>query len=162
MKYVSLDLVFFLVLVAQSVALADEPYTSLSQEALKIIKTQFPDATFTKDQMGNQEFKAKIRSFTIYRPDKMGNWQKGHEELAPDRGGISVRFSVRKGAWSGALAVPYSGTSDLYVFKETHVIKNSPDSTYHIWAEVQTPRFDSPDEIRSKLVALFNDFEKYE
>ena len=122
----------------QSSAVADEPYAPLREEALKIIRTEFPDAAFTKDAEGQYEFKTKTRSFTIYRLDKTGNWQKPSEAEAPDRGGIRVRFFVSKKPWEGALVVPYSGTKDFHVFQVTHVIKNSADGKCHIWAEILT------------------------
>ena len=145
----------------QSSAVADEPYAPLREEALKIIRTEFPDAAFTKDAEGQYEFKTKTRSFTIYRLDKTGNWQKPSEAEAPDRGGIRVRFFVSKKPWEGALVVPYSGTKDFHVFQVTHVIKNSADGKCHIWAEILTPRIDSRERVKEKLVTLFNDFEKY-
>jgi hypothetical protein len=161
MKICSILVSFLALVTAVAVAATKEPFSNLREAALKIVQTEFPDAEFSGDRHNYFYLGKKIRNFTVYRPDKSGNWQKGREQAAPDRGGISVRFAVQRGEWRGALVVPYTGTDDLYIFKETHVIKNSGDRTYHIWAEILTPRLDAPDEIRNKLVTLFNDFDKF-
>ena len=109
-----------------------------------------------------RRFAANIREFVIYRLNKVGQWQKPFNVLAPNRGGISVRFYVKEGTWGGALVVPYNVTNDLHVFKETYIVKNSSDGNWHIWAEILTPKVDSPEAAKNKLVQLFNDFEKYQ
>ena len=147
----------------QFVAFAEEPFHALWEEVLKVLRTKYSDVTLSMDrsQPAILAFSHKMREFVIYRLNKTGDWQKPMNVQAPDRGGLSVRFYVQKGPWEGALVVPYSGTSDLYVFKETHIVKNSADGNWHIWAEVLTPKVDSPEELAGKLVKLFNDFEKY-
>ena len=79
----------------------------------------------------------------------------------PDRGGLSVRYCIRRGTWEGALVVPYSGTNDIHVFRETHIVKNSADGNWHLWAEILTPLVDAPEEVKNKLVQLFQNWEKY-
>jgi len=144
--------------------LADEDFAPLRQEAVKILQTRYPDAGFRTNAYGQEEFAIKTRSFMVYRLDKIGDWQKPHEEQGPDRSGIVVRFTVEKGAWAGALSVPSSGTTittDLHIFRETLVVRNSTNKTSHVWAHILTPAVDPPSDIQQKLVALFHDFEKY-
>lgn len=149
---------------SQTSALSHEPFDSLREAVAQILRSEYPDASLHKDQhLGNIDtFAVNQRQFTIYRLDKVGNWQRPMEVSAPDRGGISVRFYVKQGMWTGALMVPYVGTEDLYVFKETHVVRNSHDGKWHIWAEILTPRADPPAEVMRKLVDVFDEFERYQ
>ena len=56
--------------------------------------------------------------------------------------------------------VPNSGTDDLYVFKETDIIRIS-DGKWHIRAMISTPKIDSPEVVVRKLIEVFTQFEKY-
>lgn len=106
-------------------------------------------------------FRHNMQEFVIYRLNKTGNWQEPITALGPDRGGLSVKFYIKKGKWEGAPLIPYIGTKDLNVFRETHVIKSSKDGQWYIWAEILTPPIDSPEGVRSSLVELFSNFDKY-
>jgi hypothetical protein len=154
-----------LVLLAATLRLgiAGESFIDLEQEATKILRAKYPDAELTKDKDSPdlRVFAKNTRGFVITRLNKVGNWQKPMNAQGPDRGGIGVRFYIKKGKWEGALEVPYNGTSDLHVFRETHVVKNSEDGNWHLWAEILTPPVDAPEEVKNNLVRLFNDFEKY-
>jgi len=143
--------------------LAEETPEALSAEVVKTLREKYADAALTqeKDHPGMQSFSRSTREFLIYRALKTGEWQQPQSTLGPDKGGLLVRFQVTKGRWKGALEVPYSGTEDFYVFKETHVVRQAQDGSCYIWAEVLTPRFDAPSEVAAKLVKLFNEFEKY-
>jgi len=119
-------------------AFADEPFQGVQREVVKILRTQYPDAEFRKDQPYMHVFNRHMREFVIYRLNKVGDWQKPQLVQGPDRGELSVRFYIKRGKWEGALEVPYSGTSDLHVFREIRVVKNSEDGYWHIWAEILT------------------------
>ena len=134
---------------------------SLREEAERILRERFPDAAFTENSIGELEYRSKCREFQIYMLYKTGEWQEAVPTIAPDRGGISVRFRVADGRWKGALAIPHSGTQDFHVFKRSLVVKNSVDGKRHIWAEVLTPKVDPPVEIKKRLLSLFHDFERY-
>jgi hypothetical protein len=144
-------------------AAVDAP-NALNDEVLRIIRTKFADAVLVpdKDYQDTLRFSHNLREFTIYRLNKTGDWQKPFASQGPDRGGLFVRFYVKKGKWEGALKIPYTGTTDLYVFQETHMVKESADGTRHIWAEILTPRVDAPDKVKDELVKVFQGFEKYQ
>jgi hypothetical protein len=144
-------------------AFSAEPFQGVKREAVKILRTKYPDADFghDKDQPYMHIFRHTMREFVIYRWNKTGNWQKPLTVQGPDRGGLSVRYYIKRGRWEGALMVPYSGTSDLHVFRETHVVKNSEDGNWHLWAEILTPPVDAPEEVKNNLVKLFHNWEKY-
>jgi len=150
-----------------SISSADQPFHRLDVEVINILRTKYPDAELRNDkyQKSYHAFTRNMREFVVYRLFKNGNWQNGTKEQGPDRGGISVRYSVEKGRWAGALLVPpigtTSGTGDLHVFKETYVIGNSADGNSHICAFIATPKVDSPEEVANKLAELFRNFEKY-
>ena len=164
MKPVFVVLAFMLSVTTYTTALAGEPFTALEQEVVGILKTKYADAGLSKDTHLSyiRRFAANTREFVIYRLNKVGEWQKPFKVQAPDRGGISVRFYVKEEKWGGALVVPYNGTNDFHVFTETYIVKNSRDGHWHIWAEILTPKVDSPEDVKNKLVKLFNDFEKYQ
>ena len=165
MKPVLIVLAFLFSVATYAAALPGEPFKALEQEVVVILKTKYADAGLSKDKHLSyiRRFAANTREFVIYRLNKVGEWQKPLKVQAPNRGGISVRFYVKEGEWGGALVVPYNGTKDFHVFKETkHVVKNSSDGNWHIWAEILTPKVDSPEEAKNKLVKLFNDFEEYQ
>lgn len=164
MKPVFVVLAFMFSVTTHTTALAGEPFKALEQEVVVILKTKYADAGLSNDKHLSyiRRFVANTREFVIYRLNKVGQWQKPLKVQAPNRGGISVRFYVKEGVWGGALVVPYNGTNDLHVSKETHIVKNSSDGNWHIWAEILTPKVDSPEEAKNKLVQLFNDFEKYQ
>ena len=148
---------------ANMTALAGDSPSALKGEVLRIIQTKYPDAALLldKDSQDMFLFSHNSREYTIYRLNKVGDWQKPFEIQGPDRGGLLVRFYVKKGKWEGALEIPHVGTNDLYVFRETHVVKESADGTRHIWAEIQTPRVDAPEKVKDDLVKIFQDFERY-
>ena len=139
-------------------AFADEPFQGLQREAVHILRTKYPDAEFgnDKDQPSTHIFRRNMREFVIYRLNKVGEWQKPMTVQGPDRGGLSVRFYVRKGKWEGALEAPYNGTNDLHVFRETRAVKNFEDGNWHLWAEILTPPVDAPEDVKNNLVKLFN------
>lgn len=144
-------------------AVAGEPPAAggrLDELVLAALRTVYPDAELRRDRdsSGMHVFARNLRGFVIYRTDKAGEWQKPLTVQGPDRGGFSVRFYVGDGPWGGALLVPYNGIEDMYVFKETHVVRNLADGTHHLWAEILTPRVDAPDALRDRLVAIFNEF----
>jgi len=163
MKPALLSIALILSVATAMAAFADEPFQGIQREAVKILRTKYPDAEFgiDKDQSSMHMFRRNMREFVIYRLNKVGDWQKPLTVQGPDRGGLSVRFYVKRGRWEGALEVPYSGTSDFHVFRETHVVKNSEDGNWHLWAEILTPAVDTPEEMKNNLIKLFNDFEKY-
>ncbi len=163
MKAALLSIALILSVTTATAAFADEPFQGVQREAVNILRTKYPDAEFVtdKDQPSLYMFRRTMREFVIYRLNKVGDWQQPMTVQGPDRGGLSVRFYVQRGKWEGALKVPYNGTSDLHVFRETHVVKNSEDGNWHLWAEILTPAVDAPEEVKNNLVKLFNDFEKY-
>ena len=144
-------------------AFSAEPFQGVRREAVKILRTKFSDANFEydQDQPSMLVFRRTMREFVIYRPDKTGNWQKPMTVQGPDRGGLSVRYYIKRGTWEGALEVPSSGTIDHHVFRETHIVKNSEDGNWHLWAEILTPLVDAPEEVKNNLVKLFNNWGKY-
>jgi hypothetical protein len=144
-------------------ALAVDSPNALKDEVLRIIQTKYADAALLPDKDSQDEltFSHNLREFTIYRLNKVGDWQKPSASQGPDRGGLLVRFRVTKGKWEGALEIPHIGTDDFYVFKETLVVKESTDGKTYIWAEIVTPRVDSPEKVKDELVNVFQDFEKY-
>ena len=152
-----------LILPAAATALADEIPAGLRDDVLKIIRTRYPDAELRPAGDGREGlmFAERMRPFTIYMLDKTGNWQKPMDAQGPDRGGLFVLFSVKTGRWEGALVVPYTGTTDYHVFRETHVIKDAADGTRHIWAMILTPKVDAPEDVKNALVTVFSEFEKY-
>lgn len=160
----ALVVAFMLSLTTHTTALAGEPFKALEQEVIRILKTKYADAGLSKNKHPpyTRQFSADTREFVIYRLDRAGEWQKPIKMPAPDRGGISVRYHVMEGKWGGARFVPHNGTKDFHVFKATYIIKNSSDGNRHIWAEILTPKMNSPEEIKNTLVKLFNDFEKYQ
>ena len=160
MKPVLFVIALVLSLVIADNSFADAPFQDVQQEAITIIRTRYPDGEFRKDKdwPDMYVFSRNMREFVIYRLNKIGDWQKPMTVQGPDRGGLSVRFYVRKGKWEGALAIPYAGTKDLNVFRETHVVRNSKDGEWHIWAEILTPPIDAPEEVKKNLVKLFNEF----
>lgn len=162
MKPALLNMALILSMATATAAFADEPFQGIQREAVHILRTKYPDAEFVKDkdQPSMHIFRRNMREFVIYRLNKVGDWQKPMSVQGP-RGGLSVRFYVQKGKWEGALVVPYNGTSDLHVFRETHVVMNSEDGNRHLWAEIMTPSVDAPEEVKNNLVKLFTDFEKY-
>jgi len=146
-----------------STCLADEPFAGLESAVVEVLQSAYADAALQDDKVfsNTRSFTANLRSFIVYRPNKTGDWQKPREMMAPDRGGISVRFRIMQGSYEGAARLPVAATDDLYLFKETHVVKNSADGEWHIWAEILTPRVDAPVEVRFALVQLFSDFERF-
>lgn len=152
---------------AANIANVDQPFHRLDAEVINILKTKYPDAELKNDkyQESYRLFTRNMREFVVHKLDKVGNWQNAVKEQGPDRGGISVRYSVEKGKWQGALLVPSSGvtsgTSDLHVFKESYVIGNSTDGNWHICANISTPMLDSPEAVAKSLIELFRNFEKY-
>jgi hypothetical protein len=58
-----------------------------------------------------------------------------------------------------ALEIPYIETLDLYVFQETHVIKQTHDGASFIWVKIDNPRVNGHQELVKQLSALFNTFE---
>ena len=149
--------------VASLSASAEESFSRLEDKVIKILESKYNGVELDQDSNYSDmtRFTRNTREFIIYRLNKVGDWQKPMTVEGPDRSGISVRFRVSRGKWNGALVVPYSGTTDLNVFKETHVIRNSQDGKWHIWAEILTPKIDPPGNVKRKLVQVFNDFEKY-
>ena len=164
MKPVLVVLAFIFSVATHTTALPGEPLKALEQEVVVILKTKYAGAGLSKDKHLSyiRRFAANTREFVIYRLNKVGEWQNPLKVQAPNRGGISVRFYVKEGKWEGDLVVPYNGTKDFHVFKETHVVKNSRDGNWHIWAEILTPKVDSPEAAKNQLVKLFNNFEKYQ
>ena len=152
-----------LLLATAAPCIADNAFPELEHAVVKVLQGAYAGAELQDDRTipGIRSFAANMRSFTIYRTNKTGSWQAPRETMAPDRGGISVRFRVAPGAYEGAAVLPVAATNDLHLFKETHVIKNSADGDWHIWAEILTPRVDSPDDVKVALVELFSDFERF-
>jgi hypothetical protein len=144
-------------------AFSAEPFQGVRREAVKILRTKFSDADFEydQDQPSPLVFRRTMREFVIYRLNKTGDWQKPMTIQGPDRGGLSVRYYIKRGTWEGALEVPSSGTIDHHVFRETHIVKNSEDGNWHLWAEILTPLVDAPEEVKNNLDKLFNNWEKY-
>lgn len=138
----------------------EAPTAALNAEIASVLRKQFPDAELSRDKKDPEMlyFSHNTREFVIYRALKTGEWQSPSTVLGPDKGGLIVQFSVRKGKWKGALMVPYSGTEDLYVFNETLVVRNAGDGSCHLWARVVTPRFEAPSEVAAQLVRLLNAF----
>jgi|PlaIllAssembly_1097288.scaffolds.fasta_scaffold998903_1 hypothetical protein len=163
MKTAWLGLTVILSLTIAAAAFADHPVERVKRDAVEILRTKYPDAEFVQDkhQPYVQGFSNRMREFVIYRLNKVGEWQNPRTQQGPDRGGLSVRFYIQEGRWEGALKSPHIGTQDLYVFKETHVVKESKTGKWHIWAEIVTPRVDASEEVKNRLVRLFSDFESY-
>lgn len=143
--------------------LADEPFAEFEQAVVDVLQTTYADAALRddKEHSNTRSFTANMRSFTVYPQNKTGDWLEPGDMMAPDRGGISVQFKVTRGTYEGAAVVPVAATEDLYLFKRTYVIRNSADGEWHVWAEILTPREDSPYEVRVALVQLFYDFERF-
>lgn len=144
-------------------ASAGECLAGLRQEVLKIIKARYPAAELTIDASGcGATFSQNLREFTVYRLNKTGDWQAPTASVGPDRGGLLVQFRVAPGEWQGALTTPFIGTEDLWVFRETHIVRNSVDRSRHIAALILTPRVDAPKGIENELIELFTDFDAHE
>ena len=95
----------------------------------------------------------------MYRSEKTGEWQKSSNEIGPDRGGFVVQFALTNRPWEGAAVVPYIETQDLYVFQESHVIKDSADEHWHIWSIILNPPVDGHEHLRAQLSAAFTTFD---
>ena len=164
MSYRSAATLVLVLFIASLTAAAEESFSRLGDGVIEILRSRYQDVQLKNDSTypGARNFARSTRDFIIYRLNKIGNWQKPMTVRGPDRGGLVVRFRVSKGQWNGALAVPHTGTKDLHVFKETHVIRDSKNGQWHIWAQILTPKADTPDEIQAKLIQIFNEFEKYE
>ena len=133
--------------------------TDLRDQVLSLLRVEFPQADMQPMEDGGFAFAHRTRTFTVYRTNKLGDWQPARENTGPDRGGFMVRFVIKPGRWEGALMVPYAGTTDLHVFLESRVIRNSADGTCYLWAEVITPPMDGRPDLRQRLVQLFNTFD---
>jgi len=145
-------------------AVADEPFRALDEEVVKILKMVYPEAVLERD--GHQNvFACNMREFTVCKRNKTGDWQRPTQEKGPDRGGIAIRFYVKKGRWSGAMLVSPRGvtttTEDLPVFRTTTFVGNSKDGNWHIWAQIATPKTDAPVEVANRLAEAFRNWEKY-
>jgi hypothetical protein len=142
---------------------ADEVSTVLEDAVIQVLKRAHPDARLRADESlpSIRTFAVNQRRFTVYRLDKIGNWQAPRITTAPDRGGISLRFRVEPGPYDGPLIIPHHSTNDLHVFKQTIIVKNSTDARRHLWVEILTPRVDSPDELTRSLIDLFLNFDGY-
>jgi len=143
---------------------AESSFESLAKEANRILQTSFPDAKLALGSRGDREnhaFSTRMRKFMVYTPNRIGDWQGPFETSAPDRGGFFVSYYIEAGPWMGALAVPCVGTEDHYLFKLSHVIKESKDQKYHIHATIMTRRYDSDDKLRDALIKLFSDFDAH-
>jgi len=107
------------------------------KKATELIRVHYPDAHFVLDQDKTWECLIKPRTFTLYRGNKTGEWQEACQEIGPDRGGLIVRFIIRDELWKSALDIPSIETLDLYIFQETHVIKEAKDHTIiHIFVSL--------------------------
>lgn len=141
---------------SQAAQAVDEGALRAQVEAL--LREKFPDAEL-KPITGGFVFAHKTRTFTIYRTNKVGDWQDPMTVTGPDRGGFMVEFTIQPGRWGGAMVVPHSGTEDLYVFRESLVVRNSKDMSCHIRAEIQNPPVDGHHDLCNRLIRLFYDFD---
>ena len=128
------------------------------KKATELIRVHYPDANFNLNQDKTWECLIKPRSFTIYRGNKTGEWQKEGQEIGPDKGGLIVRFMIRHEPLVSALDIPYIETLDLYVFQETHVIKQANDGASFLWVKIDNPRIGGQVELVKQLSDLFNTF----
>ena len=106
-------------------------------------------------------FAVNTRTFIIYMPNKMGDWQAPNEVLAPDRGGILVRFYITDRPWSGAALIPYNVSTDHYVFKKTTIIRSIHGGSGHLWAQILIPRIEPAVDLERKLIRVFNGFDEH-
>ncbi len=132
---------------------------ALTAKVLALLKKEFPDAQLKRSDDGKFSFSHKTRDFTMYRSEKTGEWQKSSNEIGPDRGGFVVQFALTNRPWEGAAVVPYIETQDLYVFQESHVIKDSADEHWHIWSIILNPPVDGHEHLRAQLSAAFTTFD---
>ena len=152
----------FLIVLGQGIAVSASPVESLEQQVLEVLRSGFPEAVLEQDpiQPEHRVFASNTRTFIIYTPNTMGDWQAPNEVTAPDRGGILVRFYIKDSPWSGAAFIPYNNSTDYYVFSRTTIIRSIHSGSGHLWAQILTPRMEPPVDLERKLIRVFNGFDE--
>ena len=128
-----------------------------------ILRSQFEGAALVNEQSRPfvRTFATNTQNFLLSRPDMIGGRQRPRPVRVPEAGGILLRFYIGAGPYRGAAVTPYYGKSVHSTFTEVHMIRNSSDGQYHLWAEIVTPAVDAPQQTVDALVELFDYFYLY-
>jgi len=134
--------------------------TKLSEEIIPIIKKYLPNYE-TETKYGRIYISYNTRQFMVHRPYKTGKWQNAKEDIGPEKGGIVLWFFITDEKYSGAAMIPLCATTDMYLFKETSIIKYSEKYNCYITAAIKAPRYDEKKELTKELIEILSNFENY-